>query len=415
MSQSAVEFMQLSELRLDQPCGGLVEVPDLLRETLLDAPYRAASRAFDLALEQEVDFVLLSGHTADLQRAGPRAAIFLEQQFTRLAEKQIPVYWAAGPKDPAWEETLDGQWPRNVRIFPRNHAEIFNFERYGVPLIRLVGRSGEASAWHLNDHVITESPLFTIGLGLVPPAQPDGKRWDVDYWCLHGQASATPAERQHLPQVEHVWFHAAGSPQGRSFAELHTHGCTLVSVGEDRKVKMRTCATDAVRYFDEVVTCGPRMDHKACEAAVLRRGAALREQHPTVTSIVRWTITGEAEQLPPAWPDEWSVELLAQLRRDLAGGSHPLWSSGLRVFSAEIPAELLAQRTLLGDYLRSLGEYEQMVRDQRSAADWPGLGTAVAAPVAEYLNWHDPAVRRQSLAEAAWWGIRLLGTEEVAG
>ena len=37
MSTEAFQFLQLADLRLELPCGGLSEVPDAFRETLLDA------------------------------------------------------------------------------------------------------------------------------------------------------------------------------------------------------------------------------------------------------------------------------------------------------------------------------------------------------------------------------------------
>ncbi len=149
------------------------------------------------------------------------------------------------------------------------------FERHGTPIARLVGRSGEASSWHLNDHVITESQLFTIGLGLLPPAQPDGKRWDVDYWCLHGGRTAN--HREATPDVPNVWFHDSGTPQGRSFIETGIHGGSLVTVPEDRKVRIRECAADSVRYLDEVVSLPVHLDRKGLELALRKRAESAHD------------------------------------------------------------------------------------------------------------------------------------------
>ncbi len=117
MNQEAFQFLQLTDLRLELPCGGLSEVPDQLREVLIDAPYRATERIIELAIDQRVDFVLLSGNTCDVQRAGPRAALFLEQQFERLNEKNIPIYWAAGPRDPIGTKGSMSLGPRTCASF----------------------------------------------------------------------------------------------------------------------------------------------------------------------------------------------------------------------------------------------------------------------------------------------------------
>ena len=112
MSTEAFQFLQLADLRLELPCGGLSEVPDAFRETLLDAPFRAFERAIELGIEQQVDFVVLSGQTCDVQRSGPRAALFLEQQLQRLTDKNIPLYWAASPRDPVWTKASTSTGPR---------------------------------------------------------------------------------------------------------------------------------------------------------------------------------------------------------------------------------------------------------------------------------------------------------------
>jgi DNA repair exonuclease SbcCD nuclease subunit len=412
MSHESFEFLQIADLRLDQPCGGMTEVPESLRDLLLDAPYLAAEKAFDLAIENGVDFVLLSGHTADLRTSGPRAALFLEQQFERLSQKQIPIYWAAGPQDPVWDDALDVQWPRNVRLFPRTHAETILLERHGVAIVRFIGRSGEASAWHMNDHVVTESHIYTIGLGLIPPEQVDGKRWDVDFWAMHGEHKPSDNDKSLTP-VANVYFQNSGSTQGRSFDEPGTHGCTLVTVADDRKVRMRTCATDVLRYFDEVVTCNARAERKVLEGHLHRRAESLREQHPTSTMVARFTLGSDTDQLPPAIWDQWLPEMTAQLRRDFGGGNHPLWAVEIDVLPQVIPIGLLEQESIIGDYLRALHEQEAITSDKRFVAETFGIAGPMASQLSEYMNWNDPQARKRTMQEAAWLGIKLLNSEEV--
>ncbi|MGC4004752.1 MAG: AAA family ATPase [Pirellulales bacterium] len=291
------------------------------------------------------------------------AALFLEQQFERLSEKNIPLYWAAGPRDPVWDEALDVVWSKNIRVFPRTHAETLHFERHGVPLVRFIGRSGEASAWHLNDHVVTESQVFTIGLGLIPPAQPDGKRWDVDYWCLHGGATAN--KRAPTPDVPNVSFHDCGTPQGRNFFETGIHGCSLISIGEDRKVRIRECAADKVRYLDETISLSSKLERKAFEAAIRKRAESAHEQNPTVVSFARWTIDTDDGVLPPVVWDEWLFEITAQLRRDFGGGNHPLWTTELRILPSTIPQDSSRRPNIVG---RLPAIVERAIRSRRRKA-----------------------------------------------
>src|SRR5262245_4489473 len=99
MSGAFIRFLHAADLRLELPVVGLDEVPPHLRELLVDAPYDAARRVFDTALKERVDFVVLSGNIIDPQRAGPRGIAFLLEQFHRLAEQEIVVYWVGGEYD----------------------------------------------------------------------------------------------------------------------------------------------------------------------------------------------------------------------------------------------------------------------------------------------------------------------------
>jgi len=93
------------------------EVPDHLREAFLESPYLAAKRVFETALSEGVDALLLSGDIVQLDRAGPRAIVFLTEQFRRLTDHGIVVYWAGGQIDPpdAWPPTAT--LPESVTVF----------------------------------------------------------------------------------------------------------------------------------------------------------------------------------------------------------------------------------------------------------------------------------------------------------
>src|SRR5260221_899925 len=108
MGSKPFRFLQASDFHLEQPPHGLPEIPDHLIEPLAEAPYCAAARVFDLALAEEVDFVLLAGNLVHPHRTGPHGLTFLHEQFTRLAQRAVAVYWAAGEID------CREQWPANI-------------------------------------------------------------------------------------------------------------------------------------------------------------------------------------------------------------------------------------------------------------------------------------------------------------
>ena len=100
MSHRPFRFVHASDFHLETPVGGVAEVPDHLREPLVEAPYPAAGRVFDTVLAEEAELLVLSGDILHPPHTGPRGPLFLAEQFARLAQRQIPVYWASGGVDP---------------------------------------------------------------------------------------------------------------------------------------------------------------------------------------------------------------------------------------------------------------------------------------------------------------------------
>src|SRR5262245_1257885 len=160
-ARSAFSFVHASDLHLELPPHGLSEIPEHLRDSLLESPYRAAERVFDLALSQQADFLVLSGDVlaADPgsrhapcavsgEGAGsgpaaftcPRGPCFLLKQFQRLRDRDITVYWLTGQADThdAWPAHLE--LPENVHRFTADVCE-FTHRRGGLAVARLIGLS----------------------------------------------------------------------------------------------------------------------------------------------------------------------------------------------------------------------------------------------------------------------------------
>ncbi len=118
MSNCPFRFIHASDFHLERPLMGVAEVPDHLRELFLEAPYTAARQVFEAALAEDAKFVVLSGGIVLPADSGPRGPLFLVEQFARLAERGIGVYWAGAAIDPpeAWPAAV--KLPRNVHFFP---------------------------------------------------------------------------------------------------------------------------------------------------------------------------------------------------------------------------------------------------------------------------------------------------------
>ena len=139
--QRPFRFLHAADLHLDSPCRTSAELPDHLVDLMVDAPLQAAAKMFDAAINQRVDFVVLAGDVIDPRLAAPRELLFLVEQFKRLAERNIPVYWAGGTVDSIETWPTYVQWPANVRLFPQSHVQRFRHEIAGTAVCEIIGRS----------------------------------------------------------------------------------------------------------------------------------------------------------------------------------------------------------------------------------------------------------------------------------
>src|SRR4029078_6098393 len=126
-----IRLVHASDLHLERPLYGLAEIPDHLRELLIEAPYHAAEQVFETALAEDADAVLLAGDILNVDRAGPPAIVLLLDQFARLAERKIPIYCAVvrGERPDSWPRSV--ALPSNVHVFPIGHVESHDITRAG--------------------------------------------------------------------------------------------------------------------------------------------------------------------------------------------------------------------------------------------------------------------------------------------
>src|SRR3954471_18754749 len=117
MSGQHFRFLHAGGFTLDEPLSGLSDVPEPLIEPFIDAPFSAAQRVFDAAIEERVDFLALGGDLLELAHPSPRAIAFLLDNFERLDAHGIAVYWACGRLDPPQDWPTAARLPARVKQF----------------------------------------------------------------------------------------------------------------------------------------------------------------------------------------------------------------------------------------------------------------------------------------------------------
>lgn len=352
MPAEPFRFLHAADLHLEQPIAALDEIPDHLRDALIDAPRRAAEQVFDAAIVEEVDFVVLSGDVIDPERAEAGAMAFLVEQLERLAEHDIDVYWAAAAIDASngWPASLP--LPDRVHVFDNERVETKTHYRDKLPLAKLVGQSDSGRRLHVAGFHREESDAVapcTIAVAHGSVEAESLITCPIDYWALGGRHQRARLLTSPCTAVY------AGTPQGRTQSEHGPHGCTLVRVDEDGKFHPRFLATDVVRWHVEHLHLSPETTRDALEAELRSRAAALIEAAAGRKLLISWPIAGDGPLSVKLRRGNLAVELTDWLRREFGRGEAPAWTIAVEAPpAAEVPEACYEEDTILGDFLRTL-------------------------------------------------------------
>ncbi|MDE1548374.1 metallophosphoesterase family protein [Jeotgalibaca caeni] len=114
-----IRFIHTADLHIDSPFKGLKQVHPVLFESIYHSTFDSFHRIVSVAIESEVDFLLISGDIYDEENQSVKAQAFFRKEMKRLEEVSIPVYLLHGNHDFMGRETetLRIQMPKNVHIF----------------------------------------------------------------------------------------------------------------------------------------------------------------------------------------------------------------------------------------------------------------------------------------------------------
>lgn len=409
MAGEYCKFLQASDLHLEQPLYGLTEVPDHLRELLVEAPLQAAARVFETAILEDVDFVILAGDVINPRTAGPHAMAFLLDQFQQLADHKIPVYWCGGREDPpeSWPEAVP--LPELVHRFPQGKVKSLLLRSGEQPLARLVGVSSPADGLvPVGDFRLEPATMFTVAVAWgQTDAASAGAHKQIDYWALGGPHNAKTLFQG--PQTAHY----AGSPQGRCPDEPEAHGCTLVHVEHGRKARTKFIATESVRWRNESLSLPPEANRNDLQRQLRSGMQRIASEAGGAAVLVSWQIQGCETLVRQLRRSGLDRELIDWLRTEFGRAKPPVWTTRLQAETSEaIAGELYEEDTILGDFLRAIREHEETPsRTLNLAAFLPDLGKN--RTLASALQTVDRDERQMLLQEAARLGLDLLSGEDT--
>ncbi len=238
-----MRFLHLADIHLDTLFHGRSRY---LRERLRQAVFSALSRGVDVALDEEVDALLLAGDLFDGERLSFKSERLLARELDRLAQARIPVFYATGNHDPGQGTAERGRihWPEHVTVFDGPGPRTVEVHR-GSRLVGRITGAGHATPGESRDlsrsFPAGDAPGDRVPAAALLHTQVGGARSEerhepyapselshlvssgYDYWAL-GHVH----QRQMLSRVPGV--HYPGNIQGRNPRETGPKGGLLVEL-----------------------------------------------------------------------------------------------------------------------------------------------------------------------------------------
>lgn len=284
------KFIHAADVHLDSPLSGLERYEGAPVDEIRGATRHAFDNLIDLAIEEEVAFVLLAGDLYDGDWKDYNTGLYFMERMGRLQQAGIRVYVIAGNHDASSQITKNLRLPDNVTVFATKVPEQVVLEELKVAIY---GQGFATRA--VTDDISQAYPqgdtqYFNIGMlhtcltgkpghQSYAPCTVDGLRSKgYQYWALG---------HVHKREVvsQEPWIVFPGNIQGRHIRETGAKGCTLVTVDHGEVAEAEHRNLDVMRWA-------------LCELDVADIDNA-DEIYDTV-SIALQTTLDEAEGLPVA-------------------------------------------------------------------------------------------------------------------
>lgn len=253
-------FIHAADLHLDSPFRGLAKAPEQVRESLIDSTFAALRHLTEMAIREQVDFIVLSGDLFDESDRSLRAQLMLVREWEKLEKHGISVFVIHGNHDPLNGIRAEIELPKTVHVFGADQMEYRPAYRKSGELAAFVyGRSygtrivteNVAASYQIQPEAPYHIALLHGNVdsdGTHDPYAPctldeliGGKGFD--YWAL-GHIH----HRRVLHEYPHVVY--AGNTQGRNPRETGAKGCYVVDVTATRSIELSFIPLDEVRWLD---------------------------------------------------------------------------------------------------------------------------------------------------------------------
>lgn len=237
-----LRFIHTADLHLDSPLTGLVRPSESAAPPqILGASRQVFNNLIQLAIAEQVDFMVIAGDVYDQDWKGYETGLFFRAGMVRLQQAGITVFLISGNHDAASVITRQLSLPGNVVTFSSHAPETHQPDRWPLA-VHGMSFPNRAVPENLASRYPAPVPgKFNLGIlhtslngvaghdTYAPCSKGDLTARGYQYWAL-GHVH-TPAVIQRDP-----WIVFPGNLQGRHVGECGERGCYIVTVNDDLEV-----------------------------------------------------------------------------------------------------------------------------------------------------------------------------------
>ena len=233
-----LKFIHTADIHIDSPLRGLANYEGAPVKEIRGATRKALINLINLAIEEEVSFVIISGDMYDGDWKDYNTGLFLLSQLSKLTSKGILVFIAKGNHDAESKITRELKLPDGIKVFSSKSPETvilqeLNIAIHGQSFAKPAVINDLASSYPvpvhdlLNIGVLHTSVNGREGHENYAPCTIDTlKSKKYDYWALGHVHKGEILSKE-------PWIVFPGNTQGRHIREAGPKGCMLVSVNSE--------------------------------------------------------------------------------------------------------------------------------------------------------------------------------------
>ncbi len=394
-----MKFLHAADIHLDSPLAGLRDRADLPPDLVRHCTRRAFAAMIDLAIAEDVAFVVIAGDLYDGDWKDFSTGLFFAEQMRRLGR---PCFLLRGNHDARSVITRNLTAPDNVFEFSSRTCTTFERPDLGVALH---GHSFPQRAVPEDLSANYPNPIpGLLNIGVLHTSADDPGDHEVyapcnaaaltlrgyDYWALG---------HIHMRRVlsERPWIVFPGNLQGRHPKETGPKGCSLVTVEDNAIVAVEHRSVDVLRW------AAVDVDATGTDVALLtgRVAAAVRTALDTADGrplLARVTLTGATDLHGTLLGD--TDQIAAECRNAAIETGGHLWVETVRVQTR--PAGRVATETLAplrAAFAAGLDDPEMIAALLR---EFTSLRQKLPAAARDGLDLPDDEAALRLLAEDAW-------------